>query len=166
MFGFVIGTLCFIGLIKVARSYRHGGWGHSYSHGGGRAARRRWMLRYAFSRLSTTPAQEKVILEAADALDAEREKVRSELHASRADLAGAMRGESFDEARVRAAFERQQTVLAALQEVALRQVKQVFDALQPDQRRQIAEVLEHGPGALHGGHGACGPCGPRFAHGC
>ena len=28
MFGFVIGTLCLIGLIKVARSFRHGGFGH------------------------------------------------------------------------------------------------------------------------------------------
>ena len=165
MFGFVIGTLCFIGLIKVAKSFRHGGgWGHhGYGRGGGRAARRRWMLRYAFSRLATTPSQEKVILDAADALDAEREKLRAELHASRSDLAAAMRTESFDEARVRAAFERQQTVLAALQEVAIKNVKGVFDALQPDQRRQVAEVLEHGPRAMHQGHGGCGS---RFAHAC
>jgi Spy/CpxP family protein refolding chaperone len=165
MFGFVIGTLCFIGLIKVARSLRHGGgWGHhGYGRGGGRAARRRWMLRYAFSRLSTTPSQEKVILDAADALDAEREKLRAELHASRSDLASAMRGESFDEAKVRAAFERQQTVLAALQEVAIKNAKQVFDALQPDQRRQVVDLLEQGPRALHGGHG-CG--GYRYAQAC
>ena len=156
MFGFVIGALCLVGLIKVVRSLRYGH--HGYY--GNRAARRRWHLRWAFSRLGTTPSQEKVILDAADALDAEREKLWEELRQSRADLAAALKGEAFDEAKVRAAFERQQTLLAALQEKALEQSKLVYDALQPDQRKHIADVLEMGPRALHGGCGGYrGGCG-------
>ena len=158
MFGFVIGTLCFVGLIKVARGMRHGHWGR-YGHG--RAARRRWALRWAFERLATTPAQEKVILDAADALDGERSKLRDELRTSREDLAAAMKGESFDEARVRAAFERQQTVLAALQESVLQNAKKVFETLQPDQRAQVSEGLEYGPRHM----GGCGGH-HRYAHGC
>ena len=166
MFGFVIGALCLVGLIKVVRSLRYG---HHGYYGGGRAARRRWHLRWAFSRLGTTPSQEKVILDAADALDGEREKLWEELRQARVDLAAAMKGEAFDEAKVRAAFERQQTLLAALQEKALEQAKLVFDALQPDQRKTIADVLELGPRALHGGGcgGYRGGCGSyRHAEAC
>ena len=167
MFGFVIGTLCLIGLIKVARGmrrgyYGHHGYGHGYGRwGGGRASRRRWALRWAFRRLATTPAQEKVILDAADALDAEREKLHEELRAAKGDLASALRAEPFDEAKVRAAFERQQTVLSNLQEAALNQAKKVAEVLQPDQRKLIADVLENGPRALHGGG-----CGYGYRGGC
>lgn len=157
MFGFIVGTLCLIGLIKVVKHHHHGY--HGYGHG--RAARRRWHLRWAFRRLATTPAQEKVILEAADHLDAQREKLHEELRAAKDDLAAALKSESFDEARFRAAFERQQAVLGQLQDAMLESAKKVHEALQPDQRRTIADVLEYGPRAMHGG---CG--GYHHAHAC
>lgn len=160
MFGFVVGTLCLIALIKVVKHHHHGhhGWG------GGRTARRRWHLRWAFRRLATTPAQEKVILEAADHLDAQREKLFDELRAAKSDLAEALKGASFDEARFRAAFERQQTVLTQLQDAVLESAKKVHEVLQPDQRKTIADALEYGPRAMHGGGCCCG--GYRTAEAC
>jgi len=161
MFGFVIGTLCLVGLIKVARGHHHGHWHHHGHHGGGwggdRSARRRWGMRWVFRRLATTPSQEKVILEAAESLDGQREKLRDELRASREDLKTALRGEAFDEARFRSAFERQQELLGGLQEALLENARKVFEALQPDQRRRIAEALERGGRRFdHRGHGGCG----------
>ena len=50
MFGFLIGTLSLIGLIKVIRNGR--GWGGHGFRGGGA---KRWMLRRLFQRLDTTP---------------------------------------------------------------------------------------------------------------
>lgn len=63
MFGFIIGTVCLIALVKVLRRgrgwYGHrwgygphgGGYGHGYMGGGGA----RWFLRGLFHRLETTP---------------------------------------------------------------------------------------------------------------
>jgi Spy/CpxP family protein refolding chaperone len=171
MFGFLIGTLCLIGLIKVTRGHGRGyghhgyGYGHGHGHwGGGRSSRRRWALRWGFRRLGTSAAQEKVILEAADSLDGQREKLFDELRASREDLKSALRGESFDEAKFRTAFERQQQVLASLQESVLDNARKVFDVLQPDQRKLVAEALE-GRGR-HCGEGEDRGCGYREAEAC
>ena len=164
MFGFVIGALCLVGLIKVAGGHSHGygrRWHHHGPHDG--AARRRWALRFAFRHLATTAAQEKVILEAADALDAQREKLFDEARASRANLADALRAETFDDAAFHKAFERQQATLAQLQDALLENAKKVFDVLQPDQRRTVASALEGGFRS-HRGHRGCH--GFHHAHAC
>jgi hypothetical protein len=123
MFGFIVGTVCLVALVKVLRhghgwggGWRyahgcghHGGWhghDHGYGHGpgfgGGGFGRWRgrgfgpgFMLRGLFSRLETTPGQEKVIRDAFD-------KVREAVHEARAEwkdtgeLASLLRGETFD----------------------------------------------------------------------
>jgi hypothetical protein len=118
MFGFVIGTLCFIGLIKVVRY--GGGWGHGYSGYGGH---RRWMLRRLFYRLDTTPGQEKLIEETLEQLHARKAQLHSELRQTKADLANAFRGEAFDEAKLRLAFERHDQVIEELRTATLESFK-------------------------------------------
>lgn len=152
MFGFLVGTLSLIGLVKVIRHGR-GGWGHGYARRGG--GPRRWMLRRLFQRLDTTPGQEKVILEAAETLENNGRAVRDAFFNSRADFARAMTGEHFDAATVTEAFEKQQTAVDQLKKTVLESLQKVHEALTPEQRRIAGELLQYGPRGLHGG-GGCG----------
>jgi Spy/CpxP family protein refolding chaperone len=158
MFGFVIGTLCLVALIKVVK---HGHYGHHGWHGGGH---RRWMLRRLFYRLDTTPGQEKVIEEAFDELHAKREKLWGELRQTKSDLSGAFRGETFDEAKLRTAFERHDALLEELRTAGVEAAKKVHEALRPEQRREVAELIEYG--AHGGGYGRCGRGGYGYGGGC
>src|SRR5215475_12529685 len=93
MFGFIIGTVCLIALLKVLRR----GYGYGWSHGCGPCGAgydgshhgrfgggfgRRWMLRWLFERLETTPGQERVILQAIERLTENRAAIHEELKQS------------------------------------------------------------------------------------
>lgn len=153
MFGFIVGTLSLIGLIKVARWGRHG-------HGGGRGGWRRYMMRRLFQRLDTTPGQEKVILEAADQAQRVMWDARQELFRARSEYAKAMRSESFDNEAVNAAFEKQQATVEEVKKTLKEKMQAIHEALNPQQRAVLADLIEFGPGRMHGGH--CG--GGRFSH--
>jgi Spy/CpxP family protein refolding chaperone len=149
MFGFLIGTLSLIGLIKLSRFGRYG-------HGAG--GPRRWMLRRLYQRLDTTPGQEKVIAEVLDDVERKGQAVREQFVTSRGGFARAMRGEHFDNAAVGEAFDAQQASLEELKKATREGMSRVHEALNPDQRKVLGDLLEHGPGALHGcgGHGHFG----------
>lgn len=149
MFGFLVGTLSLIGLIKVVRHGR--GWGGHGMRGGGP---RRWMLRRLFERLDTTPGQEKVILEAAEQLEQNGRAARDAFMGGRVDFARAMRGEHFDTEGVNVAFEKQQAAVDAFKKAMLENMQKIHEALTPEQRRVAGDLLENGPRALHGG--GCG----------
>ncbi len=148
MFGFLVGTLSLIGLIKVVR--HGGGWGRH----GSRNGPRRWMLRRLFERLDTTPGQEKVILEAVDRVEQNGRTAKDAFFKGKVDLGRAMRGEHFDTAAVNDAFEKQQAAADAFKKTVLEQMQKIHEALTPEQRLAAAELIEHGPRALHGG--GCG----------
>jgi Spy/CpxP family protein refolding chaperone len=158
MFGFIVGTLSLIGLIKVARWGRHGRFGHG--RGGGRWGG--WMFRRLFERLDTTPGQEKVILEAADEARRVMWQAREEMFRAKSEYAKAMRGEQFDNEAVNAAFEKQQATLEDLKKTLKEKLQSIHEALNPQQRAALADLIEFGPRHLHGGH--CGGAG-RFSHG-
>lgn len=149
MFGFLIGTLSLIGLIKVLRNGR--GWGGHGFRGGGP---KRWMLRRLFERLDTTPGQEKVILEAAERLEQNGRAAREAFFGGRSEFARAMQGEHFDTAAVNAAFEKQQASVDEFKKAVLESMQQIHEALTPEQRRVAGELLQYGPRMLHGG--GCG----------
>lgn len=156
MFGFIVGTLSLIGLIKVAR------WGRYGRHGGrgsGRGGWNRWMLRRLFERLDTTPGQEKVIAEAADEAQRVMWQAREELFRARSEYAKAMRGEAFDNEAVNAAFEKQQASVDEVKKTLKEKMQAIHEALNPEQRAALADLIEFGPGRLHGGH-----CAGRFSH--
>lgn len=165
MFGFVIGTLSLIGLIKLSRWQR---WGGGYGYGGGYGGRmgggpRQWMLRRLFQRLDTTPGQEKVIAEAFDTLREKAQAFREGVFASRADVAKAVTGEHFDTETVRDAFAKHEVAFDGLRQALIEQMQKVHEALNPEQRKQVAELIANGPRAFHGGYG--GGChGRRFGH--
>jgi hypothetical protein len=170
MFGFLVGTACLVGLIKVARcGYGHGGDGGGCGYGGGRWGRGgygghsrwgggRWWLRHLFQRLETTPGQEKVILTAAEEVQKAWAKVWEEKEKSRQDLGRSLKGEHFDQAAVREMFRRHDAVLDEVRKTITDQLSKVHEALDERQRREVGDLLEHGfwGGGRGGGWGRWG----------
>ena len=171
MIGFIIGTLCLIGLIKVLRRGRGGGCGRGDRGGrgwggrgwggppwarGGHRRRGGWggdgaFMYGLFEALDATPAQEKVIREAADELRGGAEGLRGEVRASRGDVAAAVRSPSLDETRIGEVFARHDAALEKMRRAAVGAVARVHAVLDDRQRERLAELLEHGPWA--GGRG-------------
>lgn len=156
MLGFVIGTVCLVGLVKVLRHRR--GWGewhhHGYGYGGGCAheglggGRRRWWLRSIFERLDTTPGQEKAILAALDELRENRRVVRGEVEQTRADLARAVAGGLIDDTTLEETFARQDRLLAQLRVSFVEALKKITETLDEGQRKRVARFLEGGFGGF------------------
>ncbi len=157
MFGFFLGTICLIALISVLRRRWWGGWGwhgpaaygrygwYRRSPYGWRGSGRNWrwgMLRSIFERLDTTPGQEKAILAAAADLREPGERARSEIRQSLTEVAEALREDRIDEAKLRQAFSRQRDALGAVQETLLGALSRVHEALNPKQRRELAEWIQ------------------------
>ncbi len=165
MFGFVIGTLSLIGLIRVWKGGWHGGYGRGFG------GPRRWMTRRLFEYLDTTPGQEKVLEQVIDEVEKKAWAARDQMRSGRSAFARAVQGEHFDGAAVGDAFDSQQTTFEELKKTLREGMAKVHEALGPEQRKRLAELIEHGPRAMHGGHGSgCGHghhgCGGwRHAHG-
>jgi Spy/CpxP family protein refolding chaperone len=146
MFGFVIGTLSLVGLLRL---WRGRGW-----HGRGMGGRgpRRWMQRRLFERLDTTPGQEKVFDAVLDEVEQKAWAARDQFRSARASYARAMKGEHFDGAAVGEAFDAQQAAVEDLKRSVKEGMAKVHEALRPEQRAQLAELIEFGPRGLSG-HG-------------
>lgn len=159
MFGFFIGTMCLIGLVAVLRRGRRGRhrWGPPFAsgcgprsdHGAPRGWRRGWdrpsfMLRGLFERLDTTPGQEKVIRAEAERLRDVVYELRREVPAAGDDLGRAMRGEHFDETIFGDMFTRQDDRLRELRKEVVGSMARIHDALDEQQRKRLAEMLESG----------------------
>jgi uncharacterized membrane protein len=153
MFGFIFGTACLAGLIYTVRRGRH--WqGH-----GGRHGRRSWRgrMRWLFERLDTSPGQEKVLVQAADDLTEAFEKLRDEMSAARASVARSLRGESFDAASLREMDARHDELIDNLRKTVRTSLSKIHEALDAKQRRELADLLEHGWGyGYRYGGGGCG----------
>lgn len=180
MLGFLIGTACLIGLVKVVRYGRHGGacggrgwhghhgWhgGHGGWHGHHRGGWGGWgarggggfWLRGLFERLDTTPGQEKVIKQAVDEVMAATSAARGELEATRRDVAAALRGGIVDETQMGELFARHDEKLREVRKAFVGALAKVNDALDEDQRKKLADLLERGLGGRFGGFaGGGGP---------
>ncbi len=153
MFGFLVGTLSLIGFMKV---WRHGrGFGH-------RGGARRWMTRRLFQHLDTTPGQEKVILQVTENAERVALQAREQFVRARSTYAKAMRAEAFDSAAVNEAFETQQASIEEMKKAVREGMQQVHEALNPDQRNRLADLVEFGPSRMHGG---CSHGGHHHHHG-
>ena len=152
MLGFIFGTVCLIGLLRVLRRgrgwYDHGH--HACAHGpsgyrpGAGWGPRRWLLRSLFERLETTPGQEKAIMAALDELRENRKVVRDEMQQTRGDVGRAVASGLVDDGTLEETFARHDRLLAQLRVSFVEALKKVTEALDERQRKQIADLLEGG----------------------
>jgi septal ring factor EnvC (AmiA/AmiB activator) len=148
MFGFIVGTASLVGLIAVLRKERYGGWRHGPGRGGKGAAhggRRRWMLRWLYQRLDTTPGQEKVLAAAAEDMEARLRQMYSELEQLRKEAGRSLRGSQFDASAIRESFARQRAHLETLEESVVGHLGRGHEALDEAQRERLAELVQDGP---------------------
>lgn len=166
MFGFFIGFLCLAGLIAVVRSGRRcgrgwhgrGGCGHHGRHGhsggghwGGRGGGPRAWMRWLFERLDTTPGQEKEIAAAVEELVGKARSLKDEGKTTRDDVAKLLRTESLDETVMGELFGRHDDRLREMQKAFADALGRIHQALEPQQREQLALLIESERGAGFGG---------------
>ena len=166
MFGFLVGGASLAGLIYTLRnhhgySYYGGGCGHHGGCGGGRCCghggqhhrhgppwrgasrgRRRFFLRRLFEQLDTTPGQEKVIGRAVDRVAEAGKELRGELRGSLEGLADALRGDVLDEAALAALSADHDAALVRFRATATEALKEVHEALDEEQRAEVADFIE------------------------
>jgi len=125
------------------------GWRRNGGRGGGIG--RSFWLRALFSRLDTTPGQEREIRAALDELRATALDAKTTLKDSRDGVARAVKGEVFDELAIGEATIKLDAATGAVKaafEAALRKIHATLDA---KQRERLAEILERGPRGFRGG---------------
>ena len=168
MLGFIFGTVCLVALIKVLRHghghhgwrYAHGGCGgHGYGgwhgHHGGRGFGgppwARWgggggfgegfMMRGLFSRLETTPGQEKVIKDAFQKVRDTLKEARAEWQ-DKSELVSLLRGDTFDRTAAEGLSGKADASFAKVRVVIVEALAQIHEALDDRQRRILADFIE------------------------
>ncbi len=159
MFGFLIGIVCLIGLVKVLRGGRrcgrgwhdgHRGRGHHGWHDQRHFGARGWM-RWLFRRLDTTPGQEKEISKAVEEFLEETRAIKKQGKASRDEVARVLRNESLDEEALGELFSRHDDALREVHQAFAGALGRIHNALDPEQRETLAELIEAGPRRGFGG---------------
>ena len=112
---------------------------------GPRGFGRRIVMRSVLDQLEATPAQERVIVAAAEEFQAEAAKFRGELRKSRGDIAGAFRKPTFDEVALGELYARHDTAIEGLRRAFVGLGAKVHDALDEKQRARLADIIESGP---------------------
>lgn len=175
MLGFVIGTACLVGLVKVLRGGGcHGRYGHRRSWrrgcgsgcgdgGGGSWHHGRWdrgddegergfgaggpiYLRGLYERLGTTPGQERVIQDAVSELKQAARKIADERRQTVKDVADAVRGDDFSTDKMGDAFARLDGAVETLRTAAFSALAKVHDALDEQQRKKLADLITRAGG--------------------
>jgi len=123
--------------------FRSSGRGH-WQHGAPPMAF--FFLRRVFQALDTTPGQEKAIRAAVDELLDVTSKHRGELQKSREDIARAMRSPSFDETVMGELFARHDASLDALRKAVVGALAKTHEALDEEQRKRLANMIERAGG--------------------
>jgi Spy/CpxP family protein refolding chaperone len=159
--GFLIGTLCLIGLVRVLVGRRHyggfrhhGGYGYGYGppewagwggYGGGPPwGRRRGFLYSILARLDATPAQEKTILGALDELKGTARELRGTVRETRGDVARTVSGPTFDESALDDVEKRFDDAAQRLRRAAGTALGKIHGVLDDRQRKVLGEMIESG----------------------
>lgn len=138
------------GLAACGPSMRRGAFGRWGGFGG---PGRSFWLRALFARLDTTPGQEREIRSALEEVQRVGAEATSGIKASREHVARAIVGDSLDEGALGEAFAKVDDASARLRDAVTRALARVHAALDPEQRKRLAEILERGPwrGSRFGG---------------
>jgi Spy/CpxP family protein refolding chaperone len=109
------------------------------------------MLRGLFSRLETTPGQEKVIRDAFDKVREAGREARVEWRDT-SELSSLLRAETFDRTAAEGVSGKADASFAKFRVVLLEALAQVHEALDDRQRRMLADLIEsRGRGFFGGG---------------
>ena len=127
----------------------HGGWqGGAAGQPGGRNA---FGMRWVFERLDTTPGQEKVIRQAYEEVREAMRAGEGELDATRREIAAAIRAGHVDETQMGELYARHDEKLRTLRTTFFGALAKVTEALDEDQRKSLADMLDRGQGGFFGG---------------
>ncbi|MFL5303903.1 MAG: periplasmic heavy metal sensor [Polyangia bacterium] len=122
-----------------------GGWGGFPGLGGGRM-RKRFVVRAVLEHVRATPAQERVIGAAFEEFRDEMKRASGgEGRRSRQEIVDAMRRPTFDGVVLGEQFARHDTLLESARKSFVGLVAKIHDALEPEQRDRLAELIERGP---------------------
>jgi uncharacterized membrane protein len=98
-----------------------------------------------FHRLDTSPGQEKAIRAAVEELRDSVSAFAPELRASRTEVANALRGDVFDAGALEGALDGHMAEARSLGSAVTTALAKIHEALDPDQRRRLARLVESGP---------------------
>lgn len=127
-----------------------GGWGGGDRGGfapfGGGRMRKRFVVRAVLDHVRATPAQERVIGAAFEEFRDEMKRVSGgEGRRTRQEIVDALRRPTFDGVVLGEQFARHDTVLETARKSFVGLVAKIHDALEPEQRDRLAELIERGP---------------------
>jgi hypothetical protein len=114
--------------------------------GGGGIGGKRYFIRSVLRRVNATPAQERAIGTAFEEFRDDLKKLGSgETRRSRQEIADALRRPTFDGVVMGEQFARHDTVIEGARKAFVGLVARVHDTLEPEQRTQLASLVERGP---------------------
>ncbi len=151
---FVIGALGAAAFFRF-RGMRRGGW-----RGGRRGFRQTFILNRLSEALDASPAQEKVMRQVMEEIEGVTEGFRDEWEKTRHAASRATSGETFNAEELREAWTRHDQVIAQMRVAMVEGLRKLHEALEPSQRRQLADLIEGGFRQQWGRHGRFG----RFGH--
>jgi len=156
--GFLIGTVCLIGLVRVLTRRRwHGGFHHhgghgyhggpygggGYGYGGGWRPGRRFLFGI-LGRLDATPSQEKAIMGALDELKDSARELRGTVKDTRGDIARTVSGTAFDESALNTAGGRLDDASRRMRAAVGATLGKIHGVLDDRQRKLLGEMIESG----------------------
>jgi uncharacterized membrane protein len=172
MFGIILGTLCLFGLFAVMRreryrrygfayaggpygyyghrrlhrhALRYGGFDfHPYAAGGHGGLGRGETMRGMLTALETTPGQDRVIVSAFETLFERVRETGKGRQAAHAEIARAVASDTLDAHTLQAGLAREGELGAELRAELAAALSRVHEALEPRQRKQLAELIEEG----------------------
>jgi hypothetical protein len=143
MLGIVFGTACLFGFLWMRRHGRRGfsrGCGGPRTDGRGRGID--FALRWLFRELDTTPGQERVLRDASHSVMEKVDGFRDELERGRRDLGQALRAEVVSADNLGELLARCDSASIELRMALGEALAQVHEALEPDQRARLADLIE------------------------
>ena len=118
-----------------------GGYGPGRSFGG-----KRFFVRRILEHVRATPAQERVISAAVEEFrDDMKKNMGGEGRRSRKEIVDALRRSTFDGVLLGEQFARHDTILENGRKSFVGLVAKIHDALEPEQRERLADLIERGP---------------------
>jgi len=114
--------------------------------GPGRARGKRFFIRSVLEQLRATPAQERVVAAAVEEFGDEMKKATGgEARRSQQEIVDALRRPTFDGVSLGEQFARHDTVIEDARKAFVGLVAKLHDALEPEQRARLADLLDRGP---------------------